>query len=779
LALLPNRHRAAAVYKVVSKGGYFKFNRIPPVIRVFRNHPDLRQRTDAVWNTLQEQLNERSAVPFDTCGGLLSGTFLLEGSLPKGLSSIRWVAKKHSSKVRVTMNMSPFKPYFDPEDVAVDLDTNTKLRHRVMEGDLFLGLDQHASFYHYSLAPAHRTYAGFSLHATDFPAGIAAKLARRYPHAILLLGGSKPIGLQRFRRGDYRLVFVMAGLPMGVSPAVAMLSFVMDALVDVWSLFPVGTGLSLELPRVSNYVDDSAFMLSREHPRNGFELVSRMVLEYCLLGFRLNLPKCHLLPTPWLVHLGLRLHATASSGCTFVLTDSRVVNVAKALADLAVLVVVGQLVPLSRVAAVVGTLWSIHAVAHRAVAIMCRSMISVLAVALRVPELRLERDPRRLAALLKRAWRGFGMWTSQAHVELSFWLLVPLHKLRSNMRFDATTSRLRAWVARPDGSLVSDARVLAVDTSDSGSGGAELLRDGLLWLLRPGTSMFVRLRDSEVDTSSTMRELLGVLRLDLSLIPDDCARAIVMCDSQAAVACLLRGSRVPKLNAIVARIFARQLGCGRVLFPVWVRRSEAQIVAVDTLSRTPLGCALFTPPALFRKANAEAVRLWGRGLQLDAFADMHNVVPPGRGTKLPFFSQHRGPHSSGVDAFLQDWRDLIVWVNAPFGLIGRVLSLLRAQSAVAVVVVPVGTRARWSRQIRLGATGVRAFVPYDPNNPHLRMRGSRNGASRYRGKYALVFLDFRVSARPTWRGTPSAEALPVAAPQAAASYLTLPRRACA
>jgi hypothetical protein len=73
---------------------------------------------------------------------------------------------------------------------------------------------------------------------------------------------------------------------------------------------------------------------------------------------------------------------------------------------------------------------------------------------------------------------------------------------------------------------------------------------------------------------------------------------------------------------------------------------------------------------------------------------------------------------------------LIAWVNAPFSLIGRVLALLRAQAAVAVVVVPVGTRARWARQIRLGATGVRAFVPYDPNNPHLCMRGSRHGASR-------------------------------------------------
>ena len=179
-----------------------------------------------------------------------------------------------------------------------------------------------------------------------------------------------------------------------------------------------------------------------------------------------------------------------------------------------------------------------------------------------------------------------------------------------------------------------------------------------------------------------------------------------------------------------------------------------------------------TPPALFRKANAEAVRLWGRGVQLDAFADMHNAMPPGTGAKLPFFSRYRGPHSSGVDAFLQDWRGLVAWVNAPFGLIGRVLALLRAQEAVGVVVIPVGTRARWSRQIRPGATGVRSFLEYDPNDAHLAMRGAPRGASTFRGNYALAFLDFRRVAHSKWRGSPSAEAL--LGPTGRQSFLALP-----
>ena len=85
--LLPDRGRAAAVMRVVTKGGRFKFNARPPVLRTFRNHPDLRQRKDAVWATLSEQLAERSARPFATKGALLFRSSLLRGRLPRGVRS--------------------------------------------------------------------------------------------------------------------------------------------------------------------------------------------------------------------------------------------------------------------------------------------------------------------------------------------------------------------------------------------------------------------------------------------------------------------------------------------------------------------------------------------------------------------------------------------------------------------------------------------------------------------------------------------------------------------
>ena len=332
-------------------------------------------------------------------------------------------------------------------------------------------------------------------------------------------------------------------------------------------------------------------------------------------------------------------------------------------------------------------------------------------------------------------------------------------------------------MARPDGVVSDTVRVWAVDTSDSGSGGAEFLREGQLWALKPGTEMFVRLAPHEVTTSSCMRELLGVLRLDLASIPATCSRAVVMCDSQAAVACLLRGSRVPQLQQVVRRIFSRQLTTGRVLFPVWVRRSFSQIVAVDTISRTRLGCVYSAPPKLFRVANTRAVALCGRPCGLDAFADMHNAMCRADGCTLPFFSRDAGPHTSGVDAFLQDWRGSVAWVNAPFALIGRVLALLRSQGAVAVVVVPLGRNDPWAPCIRVGATGVRALWPYDPNAPALRMRGLPDSAAPYRGRYALAFLDFRFSSTSLWRpcaaceSATTCESAPLGRP--ARSYLAL------
>ena len=98
-----------------------------------------------------------------------------------------------------------------------------------------------------------------------------------------------------------------------------------------------------------------------------------------------------------------------------------------------------------------------------------------------------------------------------------------------------------------------------------------------------------------------------------------------------------------------------------------------------------------------------------------------------------------------------------------------------AVSAAGVMVVPVGVKAPWARQIRPGAGGVRAFVTFNPNADKFKSRGGRPTSTPYRGLYALAFLDFRSSDLDVWRDSPSAEALPaLCTPLSTLSYLTMP-----
>jgi hypothetical protein len=368
---------------------------------------------------------------------------------------------------------------------------------------------------------------------------VAAKLAK---------WRTKAVAEERFR-----IVLSYAGMMMGVSPSVAMLSRGMGALVECWLGCTVGDGDLTECARGGNYVDDSLFaVVSGRSFRNALELSLRVALEYVILGFVLNLEsgKTSLVPRPTQVFCGLLLDVRR--GCWFSLSEKRVLKLAEAIQGLLSRVRVGYSVPLLAVARVVGGIWSIHVVAHRAVSIMCRGMIRVLAVALGRPELCEERNMARLKILLRVAWRGAGAWTAAADGELRFWAGTEFRGLRARMRHDAVTGDIQSWVARPDGSVAADIRVFAVDSSDSGSGGGEFVRDGNLWRMHPVSKLYVRLRDDEVATSSCLRELKGIDRLELAVIGRDVLRAVVVCDAQAAVHVMERGSAIAALQEVAA-----------------------------------------------------------------------------------------------------------------------------------------------------------------------------------------------------------------------------------
>ena len=710
-----------------------------------RNHPNLADKPHAVYRALLLQLQEGSLLPWDW----------RKRGWPKGVYSLRWVEKQGSTEVRLTLNGRPFNIYFGKDEVSITLETHAELRGRYIPGMMFLGFDLHHGFYNASYDEAAREWVCFRIHESELDPEHVRQLRSRYKSAWK----------------DGYVYFSYKGLVMGLSPSCKQLTKVIDALMHHWRRCPV-KGIAWDM---TNYIDDSMAMVQGSF-RGGLQLSLRLLAEYICLGFSVNLnSKSTIIPTTFYCHIGVLI---SSARMRFSLPQRRVTKTEAALVDLFTHVTVGKRVCAKKVAKVVGLLWAASIVCQRAVAIMTRGLIRTLAVMLRTSAARGVDDPKRLAYILKRVWGGTVLWTTEANDDLVFWMQVQFEKLSSPISHDAWSRDISTWVLEPSsGTVASDVRVFAVDTSAYASGGGEFLRDGLLWRVK--NKMVVQLTDEEVLESSTLRELIGTERLDLSVIPDTCTKAVLAMDAMASVQCLLNGSKVAALQKVVRKIFLRQLRHNRVLFPTWVRRSKQLLRMCDKFSRINDFHRYAMPSATFWRANAVAIKIWGQGFQMDVCADMHNVQPGDLTTKLPFFSRWCSPHSSGVDMFSQDWSSTTNWCNPPFAVIPRVLSLLRAQQATAAVVMPLGVGKWWSYIADERLPVVQAVVPLVKSavwQPKRAPRGDRKERRKSANKLAIVFLDFGCNP-PTqcfrYLGPP-AETLP-RHPAPSTTFLQIPR----
>ncbi len=690
---------AARVMKFVTTGTKAPFQVPPPgPVRTLRNHRDLHQQKNLVWKTLQEQLQEAAIRPWR-----------VEKGLPKGMYALRWVAKGDTGAIRLTVNMRPLNAHFRPEASAVELDTWPVIRHLFWRRGYCLGLDQHSSFYHAPYHPDDQTWYGFSVAESELPEGAAETLRQAHPQCEL----------------DGRFVFVYQGLAMGAAPSVAQLSAQMDALFRVWRRCKIGAG---DYWIGSNYIDDCAFQTGRF--ASAVELSLRILAEFTVLGFTVHVrKKSQILPTLHFTHLGLRL---CTRTMTFSLPAARIRKLRSALDTLQAQVKVRQKVPAVMIAKVIGSLWAIEPVAHRAVGIMCRGMIDVLAEMLGTNELR-RASKKFLPKLLKRAWRGLANWSAEAQADLDFWGRVQFGQLKGDAHWDRHAHELETAVFYKGLRIPDGIRVFAADTSDTGSGGGEFIRDGALWM-KKGDSMCVPLSASQRLESSTLRELLGILALHAAVIPDNCRRVVVVCDNQASIQILKRGSKLPDLQAIARQIFLQDCKLHRVTWPVWRRRDHAIIQQCDDASRFVDNHDTATPAAAVRAARDLAKKHFASDFTFDRFASSDHCIRSADDVQLPFNSRWLVPGTSGVDAFQQVWAPHVNFVNAPFALIGRVVALMRAQQAKGVVLIPVRPRARWAAAVQQGAEGVRAKQVFKPAT-----QGWKTG---FKGFYAWVVIDF-------------------------------------
>ena len=693
-----------------------------------KNVSNLCEAKDKVWRTLHEQIVEEAVVPWD-CKGSSNVKVL-----PKGLFPIFFVTKEGTTKIRIIIDLRRLNDYLSRHYCSVDLPSVRKGRLRHEQGDWRVSFDLHSSFYHDSVHPDDRTWLGFSVGDDELP-----------EEAIEFLWAHCP----QCRFGD-RWVFVYASLPMGASHSVADMQEITTAITE--SCLQSGAGGAYGGVQRSwkgvVYIDDiDAATRGGDKPglrnNSGFgtclELALLLLAVLIWLGCHVNFEKSCIVPRRDGVFLGIG-HDTER--LRFFLPEKRSKTLRRRISELLEAAVPGNLVKARDVAKVVGTIWSVQVVCHRAVSMMCRAMIRTLAAMLNAPRLRYA-SKEDLRWLLKVTWRGCVEWTWEAQRELEFWNKVPWATLWAPMGYDVLLAGVADSVKHARVSdLHEDVMFIASDASDVAVGGGVFTPEGggeynckifCHHMLRVG------LRDE----CSALRELEGILDTLVAANPVRGTLVVAIIDNQSVFHILDHGSKIMSLHNLAKFCFLYCLQRGIVLTPVWQPRTTSIIKYCDDGSRLIDHCNYSAHPALFWDANRMAFRIWGAGFTFDRFAASDQVQPFNCAWKLPFNTRFRQAFTQGVDALSQQWGGHINWVNAPFSLVGRVIALMRAQHAVGAVLVPGIARYWWSKQLQRGAEGVAHRVDYDRRDPRCQGVGSPEVPPPSRSGLAVVFLDFR------------------------------------
>ena len=249
-------------------------------------------------------------------------------------------------------------------------------------------------------------------------------------------------------------------------------------------------------------------------------------------------------------------------------------------------------------------------------------------------------------------------------------------------------------------------------------------------------------------TSSTLREawgleytLIGLLeRIELAVHSEAAAGSTAVrlyVDNQALSHIWAHGSRRPPLNDIMKRVSEFCWQNNILLAVQWVPREENELA--DYISKFYDGDDWQLNPSVFHYLDT----LWGPH-DIDVFASHLNHLCP------KFYSLFHCPGSAGVDAFSTSWAGSNLWINPPFGLIGRVLTHLRQCSATATLIVPHWPKRPWWHMLCSDGVTFNSFVVDSQElvpRPDLFLPGPKHGNHRPVGNpHWRVFalrIDFR------------------------------------
>ena len=246
-----------------------------------------------------------------------------------------------------------------------------------------------------------------------------------------------------------------------------------------------------------------------------------------------------------------------------------------------------------------------------------------------------------------------------------------------------------------DPAAFSAASVMASDASDSGF---------CHYSIRHNHETFTQglFTAEESSLSSGHRELLAVLKTLQELgttgdrHPFQDNHILWLTDSSNLCAFLSKGSKKPSIQADVLLVHWICHDLSIRLTPVHLKRDDYRIQAADGGSR------FFDPDdwALDRSS----FRLLTADLRIDTdlFAHTSNAKA------ARFFSYGLCPRTSGVDAFTQDWSDMIAWACPPVNLIIPTVKKICFTRMSGILVVPLWRSALfWTTLLPDG----RHFIP--------------------------------------------------------------------
>ena len=569
----------SSVMEAIEEGHKIPFESIPP--KYFRKHnpPSLAKDKVRAWAAIKGDMAH---------GAIKPANIAIEG-VPRCVCPVR-TADKNDGSARFVHNTRHVNRHVNQRDTKCSLETLLRTRNMYIKNGYLIGSDYASGYHCVYIHPSHRTYLAFALHLSELTDEARIWLETNHPEA--------------YYHKKRCFIFYYVALPFGLGTSCKVFNSIICALVSSWRRYESDGSPT----RASSYIDDIAAV--QRMFALAMRMSIRMVFEAASLGLSLKIKKCSFFPRRAMIILGTIVDL---STFMFRVSTRRANKIKASITDIENAVCSNHsAVPAKLIASFVGLIWSISSSCQRAAGVMTRNIISLLSAEMRM---KLSSSSRSLKRILSTFWSGTVKWSDAANEQLRFWKSVDFTSLQAPISADVLGKSAELVFKYPAYLSASDTSILCQDASGSASGGGFLDRAGNL--MRPAPELYLsQFSLAERLASSTLREILGILRCLVATERSSKAKIIFACDNLQSVRAIKYGSRIPSIQRVARDIFTWCLRNGKVCWPVWLPRTHTFIREADRRSRLIIPHDERSPPPVVARANAIARSVWGLPLSL-------------------------------------------------------------------------------------------------------------------------------------------------------------------